>query len=295
MTTIGFLGLGIMGVGMVRNLLNAGHAVTAWNRSERDLPADLTESAAFRVAADVADAVAAVGTVIVCVTGPEAQRAILPGQDGAFANAAAGTTVIDATTSDPALTADLAEEAAAAGLVYLDCPVFGSRNEAWNGALDFVCGGPADAFERIRPLLEPMANSVHHMGPVTTGAAMKLVGNLFVAAQMMSLGEGLSLAQKAGLDPDAVMGVLDVADYSSPLIRGVGRASLARDFSPHFYLKHMLKDARLIGDFAQRLGVPTPASAVIAELYQAAVNRGLGNLNASGLHKMMFRQAGIDE
>ena len=122
---------------------------------------------------------------------------------------------------------------------------------------------------------------------------MKLVGNLLVAAQMESLGEALSVATKAGLDGKAVMGVFDVADYSSLLIRNVGRATLSRNFAPSFYLKHMLKDARLIGDYGKALNVPLPVSSTIAELYQAALNAGYGELNASGLHKLLFRQAGI--
>jgi 3-hydroxyisobutyrate dehydrogenase len=104
---------------------------------------------------------------------------------------------------------------------------------------------------------------------------------------------GQSLATKAGLDGKAVMGVLDFADYSSLLIRNVGQRSPARDFSPNFYLRHMLKDARLIGDFARRLEVPVPVAATIGELYQAAVNEGLGDLNASGLHRMLFEMSGL--
>ena len=152
---------------------------------------------------------------------------------------------------------------------------------------------PKAAFDQLRPLLEPLAATIHYMGASGAGASMKLVGNLLVAAQMESLGEALSLATKAGLDGKAVMGVLDVADYSSLLIRNVGRASLARDFSPSFYLRHMLKDARLIGDFARRLAVPVPVTATIGELYQVAVNKGLGDLNASGLHKMLFEMSGL--
>lgn len=183
---------------------------------------------------------------------------------------------------------------AAGGAAYLDTPVFGSRNEAWEGRLDFVCGGDEAAFATFRPLLEPLAASIHHMGGTGAGAAMKLVGNLLVAAQMVSLGEALALARKADLKPDAVMGVLDVTDYSSGLIRGVGRATYAGDFAPNFYLKHMLKDARLIGDFARALEVPLPVSSVTAALYQAACNEGLGDLNASALHRMMFEMSGLD-
>lgn len=292
MAEIAYLGLGIMGSGMVCNLLAAGHTVTVWNRTRRPLHADL--SGALEVGS-VAQAVSGKSRVMVCLTGPDAQREVILGQGGLAEHIAAGAIIADATTTDPALTKELAAAVAARGATYLDTPVFGSRNEAWGGTLDFVCGGDQEAFETFRPLLEPLANSIHHLGSVGAGAAMKLVGNLLVAAQLASLGEGLALARKAGLDADAVMGVLDVTDYSSPLIRGVGRATYAGDFAPNFYLKHMLKDARLIADFARERDVSVPMTSLIGQLYQAATNEGLGELNASALHTMQFKMSGLKD
>jgi 3-hydroxyisobutyrate dehydrogenase-like beta-hydroxyacid dehydrogenase len=287
---IAIVGLGIMGRGMARNLIGAGHSLVGWNRSARALPPELS---ALPIARTIAEAVAGKPMIMVCLTGPDAQRAVLLGEDGVFAHAAKGTIIADATTTDPTLTAELAVTAEKAGLFYLDTPVFGSKGEAWNGELDFVCGGDKAAFDKVKPVIEAMAATVHYMGGSAKGVAAKLVGNLLVAAQMVSLGEALSLAIKAGLDPDALMGYLDVTDYSSKLIRGVGRASLAGDFAPSFYLKHMLKDARLIGAFARTLGVALPAASITAELYQGAVNKGLGELNASALHKMLFELSGV--
>lgn len=291
MSEIGFLGLGIMGRGMVRNLLKAGHAVTAWNRTARELPADLAQA---RLAPTIGAAVAGRAIVVVSLTGPDAQREVLEGADGLFAVAQAGATIVDTTTTDPELTLALEARARERGLRYLDAPVFGSRNEAWEGRLDFICGGERAVFDAVRSVIEPMAATVHYLGPTGKGAAAKLVGNLLVAAQMVSLGEALSLARKAGIDADALMGYLDVTDFSSGLIRGVGRATLDGDFGPHFYLKHMLKDARLIGAYARSLGVALPSSAVTTELYQAAVNKGFGDLNASALHKLQFELSGVD-
>jgi 3-hydroxyisobutyrate dehydrogenase-like beta-hydroxyacid dehydrogenase len=290
MTDIAFLGLGIMGRGMVRNLLKAGHDVTVWNRTPRELPGEL---AAAKHADSIAEAIAGKERILLCLTGPEAQAEVIEGKDGVLAHLGRGVVIADATTTDPKVTRRIAGAVAAKGSTYLDTPVFGSKNEAWEGRLDIVCGGEKSAFETMRPLLQPMAATVHYMGETTAGAAMKLVGNLLVAAQMASLGEALAMARKAGLGSEAVMGVLDVTDFSSGLIRGVGRATLAGDYSPHFYLRHMLKDARLIEGFARDLAVPLPASANIAELYQGAVNEGLGDLNASGLHKMLFAMAGL--
>jgi 3-hydroxyisobutyrate dehydrogenase len=289
---IAFIGLGTMGRGMVRNLLRADHSVTVWNRSEHSLPEEL--AAAHRVST-LADAIDGKKWVMVCVTGPDAQREIYQGKGGLLAYLVRGVTIADATTTAPELSVELALAVQAKGSVYLDAPVFGSKGEAWEGRLDFVCGGPEEAFNQFKPILQRLAASVHYLGGNGAGASMKLIGNLLVAAQLASLGEALSLARKAGLDDNAVMGVLDVADYSSALIRGVGRATLAGNYQPSFYLRHMLKDARLIGDFARRLDVPLPASAPIAPLYQAAVNQGLGDLNASALHKMLFAMAGLPE
>lgn len=288
---LAIIGLGIMGRGMAKNLLAAGHELTGWNRTARDLPADLAN---MNIAASIADAVADTPMVVVCLTGPDAQRDTLLGEGGVFASVAPDTIVMDATTTDPHLTAELAEAAGKAGVRYLDTPVFGSKNEAWNGKLDFVCGGDKAAFDTAKPVIEAMAATVHYMGGSSKGASAKLVGNLLVAAQMVSLGEALALARKAGLEADALMGYLDVTDYSSGLIRGVGRATLAGDYAPSFYLKHMLKDARLIADYARSLGVSTPTAAVTGELYQGALNKGLGELNASALHKLMFELSGLD-
>jgi 3-hydroxyisobutyrate dehydrogenase-like beta-hydroxyacid dehydrogenase len=289
---ITFIGIGTLGRGMVRNLLGAGHRVTLWNRTERALPPELAEA---RRAATLAEAVQGAKVILLCVTGPDAQREIFQGPDGLLAHLTPGSLVADATTTAPELSVELAGAVAALGASYLDTPVFGSKNEAWEGRLDFVCGGSTEAFERLRPLLEPLAATVHHMGGPGAGSSMKLIGNLLVAAQMASLGEALALARKAGLDGGAVMGVLDVADYSSALIRGVGRATLAGNYEPSFFLRHMLKDAHLIADFARRLEVPLPASAPIVPLYQAALNQGLGDLNASALHQLLFAGAGLPQ
>jgi 3-hydroxyisobutyrate dehydrogenase-like beta-hydroxyacid dehydrogenase len=291
MADLAFLGLGIMGRGMARNLLKAGHRVSVWNRTPRDLPADLVEA---KVEASIPEVVSGKRLVMVCLTGPDAQRETLLSQGGVIDSAEPGSVIVDATTTDPRVTLEVAEAAEKRGLQYLDTPVFGSKNEAWEGQLDFVCGGDRATFDAIRPILDTMAATVHYLGPSSKGAAAKLVGNLLVAAQMVSLGEALSLARKSGIDPEGLMGYLDVTDFSSGLIRGVGRATLSGDFTPHFYLKHMLKDARLIGDYARSVGASLPTTAVTAELYQAAANKGLGDLNASALHKLLFEMSRLD-
>jgi 3-hydroxyisobutyrate dehydrogenase-like beta-hydroxyacid dehydrogenase len=289
MSEVAFIGLGTMGRGMARNLLRAGHSVTAWNRTQHELPAEL--GAVVR-AGSIAAAIRGKPMVFVCVTGPDAQRAVF--DEALLGCLGPDVLLIDSTTTDPTVSVRLAQAVAARGSRYLDAPVFGSKSEAWEGRLDFVCGGDQATFRDAEPLLSRLAATVHHIGPSGAGATMKLIGNLLVAAQLASLGEALALARRAGLDGEAVVRVFDVTDYSSGLIRGVSRATLRNDFSPSFYLRHMLKDVRLIEDLARRLAVPLPATAGIAPLYQAAVNEGLGDLNASGLHKLLFSMSGLE-
>jgi len=293
MAQLAYLGLGIMGTGMVRNLLSAGHDVVAWNRTRRDLPADL---ASATVADTIADAVDGRDIVFLCLTGPDAQRAVYHGDEsvggGLLDTVRDGMLVVDCTTTDPILTRELGAAVAERGGRYVDAPVFGSRNESWTGVLDFVCGGAEADFAEAKPFFEVMGKSVHHMGAVGAGASMKLVGNLLVASQIAATGEALGLARKSGLSPDAVMGVLKVTDYSSGVVVGTAGATLENDFRPNFYLKHMLKDARLIEAYAGEVGVPLLASGPIAELYQAAMNAGLGDLNASALHRFQLGLAG---
>ena len=144
---IGFVGVGTMGRGVVRNLLRAGHGVAVWNRTRPELPPEL---AAAKLAGSIADAVAGKARVFVCVTGPDAQRAVLEGRDGAIAHLAKGAIVADVTTTAPEVAKQMAEAVAAVGATYLDTPVFGSKGEAWEGKLDFVCGGPEGAFKRTQ-------------------------------------------------------------------------------------------------------------------------------------------------
>jgi 3-hydroxyisobutyrate dehydrogenase-like beta-hydroxyacid dehydrogenase len=184
-----------------------------------------------------------------------------------------------------------AEAYAEQGVDFLDAPVFGSKAEAQEGGLWIIVGGDEAVFERIKPVLEPLSASVHYMGATGMGTSMKLVGNLIVAAQIEAVGEALILAQKAGLDLNGVMDVLDVVDFRSPLISGIGRSVIKRDFSTSFALRHMLKDANLIAAFAEQLRSPIPETAIVREMLKAAVNQGWGEENASALIKGLELQA----
>jgi 3-hydroxyisobutyrate dehydrogenase-like beta-hydroxyacid dehydrogenase len=180
------------------------------------------------------------------------------------------------------------------GVDFLDAPVFGSKQESADAKLWIMAAGHKAIFEKVKPVLQNLGQTVHYFGQNGNAAAMKLVGNLIVALEMEALSEGLVLAQKAGLDLNTVMEVVKVADFCSPLLVSNGHNILKRDFSTSFALKLMHKDAGLIEKFADVLNSPVPALRVAATNLGSAVTLGFGKENASALIKTLERQAGVE-
>ncbi len=291
MTNIAYLGLGIMGRGMVGNLLKGGHQVAVWNRSQERV-APLVEQGA-RAATSPAEAVQDAELVMYCLSDDAAVEDLLWGAGALIDAVQPGQIAVDMTTVLPATSHKEYAAYAAKGVEFLDAPVFGSKNEAAQGGLWIVVGGKREIYDRVLPVLELLSETTHYMGENGQGASMKLVGNTIVAFQLEAIGEAMILATKAGLNPHDVLGVLHVTDFKSPIFDGVGGALVQRDFETFFALKLMLKDANLIARFAQELSVPMPALAVIREQIKGGVNRGWGEENASAFIKNLEEQAGV--
>ncbi|MDO8337214.1 MAG: NAD(P)-dependent oxidoreductase [Microcella sp.] len=292
MARVTVIGLGTMGRGMAANLLRADHDVTVWNRSA-GRAGDLLEHGALE-AASIADAVSNAEFVLYCLSDDAAVRDVALGADGIAAVVPSTTVVVDLSTISPEASAEAREAFEQRGVRFLDAPVFGSKGEAAAGGLWIVAGGDDETMRLARPVLEAISSSVHHMGGSGTGVRMKLVGNLIVASQLLALGESLSLAAKAGLDLDAVLGVLAVTDFRSPIFDGVGAAVRAGDYSPSFALALMQKDARLITAFASELDAPIRGVSVAAGYIDDAMDAGYGEENASALIKAIAARAGVD-
>lgn len=289
---IAYLGMGIMGRGMAANLIKAGHEVTVWNRTpERCAP--LVSQGASQ-AATPAEAAQGAEVIMYCLSDDAAVEDLLWGSGRLIDAVQPGQVAIDMTTLHPGTSLREAAAYAEKGVRFLDAPVFGSKNEAANGGLWIVVGGPRDLYEAMLPILEPLSETTHYMGENGKGASMKLVGNLVVSMQLEALGEAMILASKAGLNPHDVLGVLHVTDFKSPIFDGVGSALVRRDFETFFALKLMLKDANLISRFAQDLNSPVPGAAAVREVIKGAVNKGWGELNASALIRNLEDQAGIE-
>ena len=278
---ISYLGLGTMGSGMVSNLLKAGYELTVWNRSiERNKP--FTRKGA-RVADTPANAVRDVDLVMYSLSNDQAVEEVVFGTKGILSGINAGQIAMDMSTVLPATS--LREQ---------DAPVFGSKKEAADAKLWIMAAGKRDAFEKVKPVLQHLGQTIHYFGKNGNAAAMKLVGNLIVALEMEALAEGLVLAQKAGLDLNTVMEVVKVADFRSPLLVSNGQNVLKRDFSTSFALKLMLKDAGLIEKFAGSLQSPIPALGVVQKNLESAVALGFGKENASAVIKALEKEAGVE-
>ena len=289
---ISYLGLGTMGSGMVSNLLKAGYELTVWNRSvERNKP---FARKGARVADTPANAVRDVDLVMYSLSNDQAVEEVVFGPEGILSGIKEGQIAIDMSTVLPAMSLREQEAYAKRGVDFLDAPVFGSKTESANAKLWIMAAGNKAVFEKVKPVLEHLCQTVHYFGKNGNAAAMKLVGNLIVALEMEALAEGLVLAQKAGLDLNTVMEVVKVADFRSPLLVSNGQNILKRDFSTSFALRLMLKDADLIEKFAESLHSPIPALRVAEKNLASAVALGFGNENASALIKALEKEAGVE-
>ena len=292
MTKIAYLGMGTMGSGMAANLKKAGHEVSAWNRTPK--PSPVLQDAGLRVSIDLASTLEGAEVVMYCLSDDKAVDDLVFGEHNLLELVPSGAIVIDLSTIDPATSAKERQAFEAKGHSFLDAPVFGTKGEAEGAGLWIVVGGPKDVFDAVLPLFQAISETVHYMGEGGQGTAMKLVGNLLVASQLQALGEALTLAKKAGLNLADVQEVLDVADFRTPIYYGVGRGAQVGDYTVNFALKLMLKDAKLIQDFAGRLGSPVPTAATAQKYIEESIKDGHGELNASALILAIAKEAGVD-
>ena len=290
--TISYLGLGTMGSGLASNLLKAGYELTVWNRSVEKC--DPLARKGAHVANTPADATRDVDLVMYCLSNDQAVEEIIFGAKGILSGIKEGQIAIDMSTVLPETSLREQEAYAKRGVDFLDAPVFGSKKESADAKLWIMAAGNKAIFEKVKPVLEHLGQTVHYLGKNGNASAMKLVGNLIVALELEALAEGLVLAQKAGLDLNTVMEVVKVADFRSPLLVSNGQNILKRDFSTSFALKLMLKDASLIEKFAGTLQSPIPALRVVEKNLESAVALGFGKENASAVIKALEKEASVE-
>ena len=268
---VAFLGLGIMGFPMARNLREAGFEVTVWNR---------TREKAERLGEPIADspAAAAAGADAVITMVPDSPQveSVLLGDDGAAEGMREGALAIDMSTIAPSASRAIAERLGERGIAFLDAPVTGSRPKAEDGTLTIMAGGPREALDRARPLFEAMGDLVVHAGPQGHGSMIKLINNTLAAINAAALAEGLTAAGAYGLDTEALLKVIAAGSGASAMLDLKARPMLDRDLDPLFKLEHMLKDVRHCLAEARALGLELPLAERAGRLYADAAGHGLG-------------------
>ncbi len=283
MTKIACIGLGIMGAGMARNLLEAGYDLAVYNRTVAKaqplVRAGATLATTPREAAMEAD------VIITIVGDDDSSRKVWLGEDGVLAGRPnPNALAIESTTVSLGWVRELHHTVTRAGLRFIDCPVTGGRRGAESGTLTLLVGAEADTLDAARPILESYSQEIIHFGPPETGTAYKLVVNLMGSVQMAALAEGLLLAEKAGLDMERVVEGLTSGAVASPLVKGWAARTTQREYDEvNFSAKWMHKDADYGLKMAREVGQPMPLSAVSPQLYQLAINQGLGEKNFSAI------------
>ena len=287
---IGFIGLGIMGRGMVQNLLDAGFDVTVWNRTASRMEPFVEAGA--KGASSPAALARECDIIITCVSDTPDVEEVIMGHDGAIHGVEAGDLVIDMSTISPQATMALAANLAEKDAYMLDAPISGGSEGAAKGTLSIMVGGDAEQVTRARPLFEAMGKAITHVGDNGAGQTVKLVNQILVVVNMLAVGEALLFAEAGGLDLKKTLEAVSAGAAGSWMLSNRGPQVIERDWRPGFTIDLQQKDLRLVLEAADALGVPTLATSTVFHLYRTLQAAGLGEEGNHALVKALERLAG---
>lgn len=290
MATVGFVGLGVMGGGIARRLLAAGHEVHGYNRT-REKAAQLVGQGLV-LEESPRDVAAAADVVFSMVTNVAALRAIAAGDDGILAGLAPGKVWVDMSTAAPAVSRELAEQVRTLGGDMLDAPVSGSVSTLEEGRLSVMVGGPEETFDRVRPLLLDIGPTVHRVGDNGQALLMKIAINLSLCVQMAAFSEGLLLVEKDGVDRERAVEVMLASVIASPMLKYRGPFVLEMPEEAWFDVGMMQKDMLLALEAGRELDVSMPITAAANELLTAARGMGLAHHDFAIVYEALARMAG---
>lgn len=291
-TRIGWIGTGVMGRSMCGHLLDAGYACTVFNRTKNKADDLVARGATW---ADSPRAVAEQSDVVFTIVGmPDDVRSVTLGDDGALAGCKSGGVLVDMTTSEPSLAAEIAERAAERGVTSIDAPVSGGDVGAKNAALSIMIGGDADTVAGLEPLWSLMGKTYVHQGGPGSGQHTKMVNQTLVAAGMIGVCEALLYAYRAGLDLDTVLESVASGAAGSWSLSNLGPRIISGNFEPGFYVEHFLKDLRIVLDESRRMNLALPGVALVEQLYRAAAAQGHAKDGTHALMLALAEVSGID-
>jgi 2-hydroxy-3-oxopropionate reductase len=292
MSTIAFIGLGIMGSPMADHLIRAGHRVIGLDRSP-ERTAGLVE-AGGKAADSIELAVKDADVVAIMVPDSPDVQSVLLGDDGVFAHAEPGTLVIDFSSIRPDVTAEFARIGTQRGLRIIDAPVSGGEPGAKNATLSIMVGGSDDDFAAAKPILEVVGKTIVHVGPNGAGQTVKAANQLIVAGNIELLAEAITFLQAYGVDIDAAVKVLGGGLAGSAVLDQKAPKMLQRNFDPGFRIALHHKDLGIVTAAAREAGVVAPLGALVAQLMASAVANGDGGLDHSALLLGVERLSGSE-
>ena len=292
MLKVGYIGLGLMGKSIARNILKAGFPLIIHNRSSLAVEELVAEGA--RAASSPAEVASQVDVVFTNLPDtPDVEKVVL-GENGIASGARSGLIWVDNSTIKPAAARNLAEKLSGIGMLSLDAPVSGGDVGARLGTLAIMVGGPIEALEKVMPVLQVMGKTITHVGAAGAGQVAKAANQIMVAAQMVAMGELLIFSQKAGVDPRKVVEAIKggaaqcwTLDVKTPRL-------FAGDRTPGFKSRMMAKDLNIILETAREYGIPLPSAALDAQLYAAMLQNDMGELDNSAVIAMFEALAGVE-
>jgi 3-hydroxyisobutyrate dehydrogenase-like beta-hydroxyacid dehydrogenase len=293
MAKLGFLGLGLMGGPMARNLIKAGHDVALWSNT-KEKATQLAAEAGGKACATPAEVARHAECIFLCVGDSEMSEAVILGPNGVKEGARKGLIVVDASTVSPKSSRHVNDELAKAGIDFLGAPCTGSTPGAINGTLTFMVGGDEKIFEKVRPWLEVMGKKLYYCGGPAMGLHAKLTQNLVLSNLLQAFNEGIVLSTKAGIEPKLMLDILSNSAAKSGLIDYKAPFIFRRDFETNFSVKWMYKDIGLMLESAAELSVPLFLTSLTRQLFQAAITRGHGEEDICSTVKVLEEMTGVE-
>ena len=291
-TRIGWIGTGVMGTSMCGHLMKAGFSATVYTRTKAKAQVLLDQGANW---ADSPQAVAENSDVIFSIVGfPHDVRDVLLGEDGALAGAAAGSVLVDMTTSQPFLAVEIHEAAKAKGVSSVDAPVSGGDIGAKAGTLSIMIGGDKAVVDALQPCWEAMGKTIVYQGEAGSGQHTKMVNQILISTGMIGVCEALLYGYKAGLDLDTVLQSVSSGAAGSWSLTNLGPRIIANNFDPGFFVEHFLKDMGIALEESRRMGLSMPGLALGHQLYAAVQAQGHGRNGTHALQLALATLSGID-
>jgi 3-hydroxyisobutyrate dehydrogenase len=289
---VGFIGLGLMGRPMARNLLRAGYPLTVWNRSQPGIEELAQDGASPGTSPE--DVASQSDVIITMVTDSQDVEKVALGSKGIIEGGRAGLVHIDMSTISPAVTRRIASRLAEKGIEMLDAPVSGGDTGAQAGTLSIMVGGKEETFQRCRPIFEVLGRTIVHCGPNGAGQTVKLCNQIVVALNNLAMCEALVFATKAGVDTRRMLEAVGAGAASSWALLNLAPRILARDFRPGFKVAHQQKDLRLALETAEEQAIPLPGTSLVHQLFAAVEAEGLGVEGTQALVKTLEKLAGAE-